>query len=664
MSNYQSKFTGQEVDESIGLIPTILTLLKNGLNGEYISDGAITTQKIDSRAVTNDKIALSAVGTQHIEMGAVNTLKIADDAVTTTKLEDNAVTTEKIADDAVTTEKIDDNAVTTAKIEDGAVTGDKIDEKALLLKHFSDDVRRRITLNTFDGVINPPGIIDFYSTFSKAEFQIYRVEEDVGVQGGGILIVTGNIDTEFDTLLNIRQVYIADDGYIKTRQVETQDIVTGEIYTWSEWESKYLSKEVLETINTTIDAHKDAEILDHPDGSVTSDKIADKSIKNKHLSSEVINKMFDGDIGVYIGDDADPAGIDNREYPTGISVYRLIDDYDWALLSGILIVHGRCNPDYSLESLYQTRINATTGEVLYRHSLAVEGNRATSWSKWENCYVDSIPVANYPAAGQEGTAGVVKLGRSNGLTIVKGVLVIEPASSNAIAQKSQTRVPITPTGVAYAVAEATHQSLADDYNPNAFTVVHSSKSEATYFPTDKENLPVSYKAVKEALANVSGGVKLLREYTEAQIPEYGYSGWDVELVNLDMSNTNEFYGRFIVSSLNRKHADGIFNVYINKTQAIYDVEWETLSNKATRYPELMIGDETVEVGKLLSVWMRADAQQPMAIQCHMINSSDDTIVSGGLSATECPFEGTGFYYLRGTSPKDRLTQIEQKLEQL
>lgn len=395
------------------------------------------------------------------------------------------------------------------------------------------------------------------------------------------------------------------------------------------------------------------------DAAVTGDKIADKSIKDKHLSYEVINKMFDGGIAVYVGDSVDLNSIDNREYPSGFSIYKLIDDFDLASYSGILIVHGRCNPDYSLESLYQTRINAITGEVLYRHSLAVEGNRATSWSEWKSRYISSIPVAD-----NAGTAGIVKLGKLNGLIIDKDMLVVDYATTAEIQFKSSTRKPIVPTGVAYALAMNTHQSLDDSYNPDNFQVVHSSKNEATYFPTDKDRLPVSYKAVKEALADVSGGLKLVTAY-DLDWTATGYSGVDVSLAEIDMSNTDEFYGRFIVSSLNRKHADGIFNVYINKSQAIYDIEWEMLSNKAERYPDLMIGDEAVIVGNLFSVWMRADAHQPVAIQCHMINSSDDTIVSGGYNnATEEPFDGMGSYYLRGTSPKDRLTQIEQKLEQL
>lgn len=209
---------------------------------------------------------------------------------------------------------------------------------------------------------------------------------------------------------------------------------------------------------------------------------------------------FDGDISVYQLDSDDPNSIDNREYPSGVSIYKLIDDFDLAGRSGILIVYGRCD-GYSRElaDLYQTQINATTGEVLHRRSLGVEGNRATSWSEWESRYGDSTPVANYPEQGKEGIAGIVKLGRSNGLAIINDLLVIEPAYSSAIAQKNHTRLPITTTGVAYAVAEATHQSLADDYNPNTFTVVHSSKSEATNFPTTKDRLPVSYAAVKKAM---------------------------------------------------------------------------------------------------------------------------------------------------------------------
>ena len=111
MSNYKSKYSGKEVDERIGLIPAILTLLKNGLNGEYISNNAITSEKIDN--------------------GAVTTFKIADLAVTEIKIGSKAVTNSRIADGAVATKKLADNAVTSEKIEDGAVTGEKLSSEFL-----------------------------------------------------------------------------------------------------------------------------------------------------------------------------------------------------------------------------------------------------------------------------------------------------------------------------------------------------------------------------------------------------------------------------------------------------------------------------------------------------------------------------------------------------
>ena len=234
-----------------------------------------------------------------------------------------------------------------------------------------------------------------------------------------------------------------------------------------------------------------------------------ENLATQKYANELFERVngFDVDIASYIGDDKEPDNIDNRAYPSGFSIYKIIDDYDTAARAGVLIVQGKCNSENVLDEIHQTKINATDGSIAYRKSVSVVKNKATAWTDWISRYVDSIPAANYPKVGQEGTAGIVKLGRHNGLIIDSSMLVVDPATKDDIVTKSITRKPIAPTNIAHAVAESTHQTLRDGYDPDTFTVVHSSRNEAVYFPTDKDRLPVSYKAVKDAMPYTVDDVK-------------------------------------------------------------------------------------------------------------------------------------------------------------
>lgn len=83
---------------------------------QNIQDGAVTTCKIDSKAVTRAKIA----------DGAVDTAQLAYAAVTTDNIDSNAVGTDEMADGAVTTSKLAASAVTTAKVANGSITPEKL----------------------------------------------------------------------------------------------------------------------------------------------------------------------------------------------------------------------------------------------------------------------------------------------------------------------------------------------------------------------------------------------------------------------------------------------------------------------------------------------------------------------------------------------------------
>ncbi len=101
-----------------------------------LTNGAVTTLKIDAAGLAADALASNAVTTAKIIDGAVTTdklgalsvttAKIAADAVTAAELANNSVDTAALVDGAVTTDKLATDAVSTIKVQDGAITNDKI----------------------------------------------------------------------------------------------------------------------------------------------------------------------------------------------------------------------------------------------------------------------------------------------------------------------------------------------------------------------------------------------------------------------------------------------------------------------------------------------------------------------------------------------------------
>ena len=112
------------------------TLELQSITTPLIKDSAVTTIKINNKAVTYDKIADNAIRTNHIAEKNVTTEKINDSAVTTIKVKDKAITADKLNDDAVVTrtiadknithDKLANNSVNTNNVFDRAITADKI----------------------------------------------------------------------------------------------------------------------------------------------------------------------------------------------------------------------------------------------------------------------------------------------------------------------------------------------------------------------------------------------------------------------------------------------------------------------------------------------------------------------------------------------------------
>ena len=91
-----SSFTNAEFNALTVL--SSITLPALSILSEYIATGAVTMDKIGSRAVINSKIAIGAVHEENIDTAAVTTGKLANYAVETLKIKDKAITSDKLAD--------------------------------------------------------------------------------------------------------------------------------------------------------------------------------------------------------------------------------------------------------------------------------------------------------------------------------------------------------------------------------------------------------------------------------------------------------------------------------------------------------------------------------------------------------------------------------------
>ena len=81
-----------------------------------VTNGSITTAKLEEGAVTQSKIGPEAVGSEQIEVGAVHSLGLAADAVTTGKIAPDAVTPPKCGTGVVTARDADGNDIEWAEV--------------------------------------------------------------------------------------------------------------------------------------------------------------------------------------------------------------------------------------------------------------------------------------------------------------------------------------------------------------------------------------------------------------------------------------------------------------------------------------------------------------------------------------------------------------------
>ena len=186
MSNYMSGFSGKEVDERLGFIPTIVELLKKGLTSEHISNDAITSEKIKN--------------------GSVNTSKLVD----------AAVTDDKIADETISKGKL------------------------------NEDVISLITSNKFDGVVESQAIDEYEFPVVNGTLIYKLVDEGIVDDFGGLLLVGAWYNGGVKLVTMYQTKIIISTGEILTRR--TTETSGTKPVSWSEWESKYLDKEVADQI--------------------------------------------------------------------------------------------------------------------------------------------------------------------------------------------------------------------------------------------------------------------------------------------------------------------------------------------------------------------------------------------------------------------------------
>lgn len=124
-----TKITGQLSNAQIADLAA--AKITGQISSTQITDGAISTPKLEAGAVTTAKIAANAVTASEIAAESITTAKIAAGAITTAKIAADAVTANEIAAGTITATELAAGAITTAKIAAGAVTADELAANAV-----------------------------------------------------------------------------------------------------------------------------------------------------------------------------------------------------------------------------------------------------------------------------------------------------------------------------------------------------------------------------------------------------------------------------------------------------------------------------------------------------------------------------------------------------
>lgn len=128
------------------------------LGTTQIADKAVTTEKLEEKAITNAKLGDQSVDgrvvreasleSKHFSNESVTTEKVARKSITKDKLADNAVDASQVVDGSIDNAKLSPDSVTTEKIKDGSVTNEKIADNTLGIGKFDPELRKTIQAAT------------------------------------------------------------------------------------------------------------------------------------------------------------------------------------------------------------------------------------------------------------------------------------------------------------------------------------------------------------------------------------------------------------------------------------------------------------------------------------------------------------------------------------
>ena len=290
-------------------------------------DGSVTTAKLADGVVTTAKIADSAVTTSEIGTGAVVGSKIADGAISKAKLNSDlkAEIEEKALADNVYTKGQMDNALGSKADVTATYTKTQVDEAIAEEK----SERRNVDI-VLDGNIDRVESIakgaNQAKSFATYEALVDDLNDargssspgDVYNVGQNLMVVTLEVPDLWvsgkNTETYISYKYVSDAklledmadptsyggsgklqvGYYIVSQLETQKVDLTDYYNKTQVDTALENKESA----ADATAHRTAATLDHPDGSVTTAKIADSAVTSAKITDSAVTtvKIADGSV--------------------------------------------------------------------------------------------------------------------------------------------------------------------------------------------------------------------------------------------------------------------------------------------------------------------------------------------------------------------------------
>ena len=150
-AGYLNQWTDSTGTLQLGYHMVYNPVLRHGVGGTQIADGAVSTSKIIAGSITGDRLAANTVNADKLASNSVTADKLAANSVTADKLTSNSVTaskivagsitgdrlaantinSDKLAANSVTADKLAANSVTASKIVAGSITGDRLAANAV-----------------------------------------------------------------------------------------------------------------------------------------------------------------------------------------------------------------------------------------------------------------------------------------------------------------------------------------------------------------------------------------------------------------------------------------------------------------------------------------------------------------------------------------------------